>query len=263
MSSPVFSRRRFLVGAAGATALLLTPALGMVSPVSARSTDSLIVNSGGARLRSGAGTGYAVVASLAKGTEVRYLADGGNANGYRWYKVKVLSTGREGFMASSLLSAPDGNDGGASSEFYIGSTFWVSVANANLRSSAGTSSTVIKVLPKGSQGIVHGGALAASGYTWHQVKVGNTMGFLATIAMGTSPGNPGTPYNVTVTDGPVNVRQYPSTTSAVVGTAQTGHRGWLTQRTFVEANGHRWAEVTFDSGKGLHGHVSMAYIEIT
>ncbi len=180
VSRGAFSRRRFLAGAA---ALAMTPALGIITPVAARSTDSLMVNTSGARLRAGAGTGYAVLASLAKGTEVRYLANGGTANGFQWYKVKVLSTGREGFVAASLLSAPDGS------------------------------------------------------------------------------GNPGFPFNVTVTSGPLNVRQYPTTSAAVVGRVQTGHRGWLTQRTFVRADGHQWAEVTFEGG--IVGHVSMAYVKIT
>jgi len=184
-SRGAMSRRRFLVGAAGVTVAGLSAALGSGSPVAARSTDSLIVNTAGARLRSGPGTGYAVVASLAKGTEVRYLADGGTANGYRWYKVMVLSSGKQGYVAASLLSAP-------------GST-----------------------------------------------------------------GNPGFPYNVTVLSGPLNVRRYPTTSAAVVGVVAAGTRGWLTQRTFVEADGHRWAEVRFDVPGFVTGHVSMAYVKIT
>ena len=108
-------------------AALLVPAIGLLSPAAARSTDSLIVNTAGARLRSGAGTGYSVVASLAKGTEVRYLADGGNANGYRWYKVRVLATGKEGFISASLLSAPDA--GPAGDPVIVGSATTTSAVN--------------------------------------------------------------------------------------------------------------------------------------
>ena len=256
-----YSRRRFLLEAAGIAAVALTPALGLVTPAAARSTDTRIVNTSGARLRSGAGTGYAVVASLAKGTEVRYLAYGGSANGYEWHKVMVLSNGKQGFIAASLLSMPGG--GGNTGGFAIGASFWVKVANANLRSGAGTSYGVVKVLPQGSQGTVIDGSVPANGYTWYKVTVGNSTGWLATVVMGSSPGNPGIPYNVTVLDGPLNVRQYPTTSSAVVGVVQTGHRGWLTQRTFVQADGHQWAEVTFESARELSGYVSTKYIKIT
>jgi uncharacterized protein YgiM (DUF1202 family) len=255
------SRRGFIKAAAGVAAVALSPALGLVSPAAARSTDSLIVNSAGARLRSGAGTGYAVVASLAKGTEVRFLADGGTANGYKWYKVMVLSSGKQGYMATSLLSAP--GEGPTTGPFAIGQAFWVKVANANMRSGASTSAGVIKILPQGSQGVVQAGPVAANGYTWYQVVVGSSTGWLATVTMGAAPGNPGIPYNVTVRSGPVNVRQYPTLSASVVATVQTGHKGWLTQRTFVNADGHQWAEVTFDSAREIHGYVSMAYIDIT
>lgn len=97
--------RAFASAGVGAAALAVGGA-GMVERAQARSTDSLIVNTEGARLRSGPGTSYSILTSLGRGTEVRYLADGGTANGYRWYKVRVLATGKEGFMASNLLPPP-------------------------------------------------------------------------------------------------------------------------------------------------------------
>lgn len=130
----------------GVTAAVLTPARGLISPAAARSTDSLIVNTDGARLRSGPGTGYRTLAFLAKGTEVRFLADGGSANGYRWYKVRVLATSKEGFVAASLLSAPNGGTG--SDPVIVGSA--VTTANVNLRSGPSTSHQVLRVVAKGS-----------------------------------------------------------------------------------------------------------------
>jgi len=125
---------------------VLVPALGLLSPTAARSTDSLIVNTAGARLRSGAGTGYGVIVSLARGTEVRYLADGGNANGYRWYKVRVLATGKEGFVSASLLSAPDAGPSG--DPVIVGSA--TTTAAVNLRSGPSTGNQVLRVVPKGA-----------------------------------------------------------------------------------------------------------------
>ncbi len=130
----------------GVTAIALTPALGLISPASARSTDSLIVNTAGTRLRSGPGTGYGIVASLARGTEVRYLADGGTADGYRWYKVRVLATGREGFVSASLLSQPDA--GPVGDPVFVGSAKTTSAVN--LRSGPSTGNQVLRVVPKGA-----------------------------------------------------------------------------------------------------------------
>lgn len=183
------SRRRFMAQAAGVAAVAATGSLAIAQPGSARSTDTLIVNANGSRLRSGAGTRYSVVATLGRGTEVQYLSNGGTANGYTWYKVKVIKTGKTGFIASSLVSTPD-----------------------------------------------------------------------------TPPpaGDPGFPQNVTVTRGPLNVRKYPGLSYGVVATVSQGARGWLTQRTFVMADGHQWAEVTFKIGsKYVTGYVSTSFVSIT
>jgi uncharacterized protein YgiM (DUF1202 family) len=154
---------------------------------SARSTDVLIVNANSTRLRSGAGTSFGVVASLARGTEVRFLDNGGNANGYTWYKVKVLSTGRDGFVASSLLSAPD-----------------------------------------------------------------------------STGGDPGFPPNVTVTSGPLRVRQYPGVSQPVLATVAVGAKGWLTQRTSAWVDGYQWFEVTFlVNGRYVTGQVAGSFVRIT
>lgn len=140
-----FNRRNFLktVGA-GAAALALGGAM-LPTGAGARSTDTRIVNTEGARLRSGPGTGYSILASLAKGTEVQYLAYGGSANGYEWHKVKVYASGKEGFIASSLLSMPGGTGsdpiitGNATTTDYV-----------NLRSGPSTGHQVLRVVPKGA-----------------------------------------------------------------------------------------------------------------
>ncbi|HYJ13068.1 MAG TPA: SH3 domain-containing protein [Thermomicrobiales bacterium] len=161
-----YSRRRFLGSAVAVMATAVTGAAMSGGAASARSTDSLIVNTAGARLRSGAGTGYSVVASLAKGTEVRYLANGGNANGYTWYKVKVLSTGREGFVASSLLSAP-GTSGGDPG---FPPNVVVTQGPVRLRQYPGTSQPVLATLSVGAKGwLTQRTSAWVDGYQWFEV----------------------------------------------------------------------------------------------
>jgi uncharacterized protein YgiM (DUF1202 family) len=137
--------RGFAAAGLGAAALAAGVA-GMAERADARSTDSLIVNTEGARLRSGPGTSYSIVASLARGTEVRFLADGGTANGYRWYKVLVLATSKEGFMASNLLSAPGSSTG---TDPVIVSTA-TTTDYVNLRSGPSTSHQVLRVVAAGA-----------------------------------------------------------------------------------------------------------------
>ena len=146
-SGKTFDRRSLVKSVAGfgVAAAALAPALGLIGPAAARSTDSLIVNTSGVRLRSGAGTSYSTLAYLAKGTEVRFLADGGTANGYRWYKVRVLATGKEGFVAATLLSAPDGSTG---DPVIIGTARTTTVVN--LRSGPSATNSVLRVVARGA-----------------------------------------------------------------------------------------------------------------
>ena len=177
-----FTRRRFLGASAAVAVATLTGLSG--GSTFARSTDTLVVNTNSTRLRSGVGTSAGVVATLGKGTEVRYLANGGSANGYTWYKVKVLSSGKEGYVASSLLSAP-----------------------------------------------------------------------------GTVGNDPGFPANITVTNGPLRLRQYPGVAATVLATLAAGTKGWLTQNTSSWVDGHQWFEVTFlVNGRYVTGYVSAAFI---
>ena len=159
------NRRSLVKGIAGLGAgIALATTVGRVA---ARSTDSLIVNTAGARLHSGPGTGYSVLASLAKGTEVRYLAYGGSANGYEWHKVMVLATGKQGFIAANLLSMPGSQPGGET---------FTTTARRNLRAAPNTGAKVLLVMPSGA--VVN--ALSGTANGWRHVSYKGTTGWAAT-----------------------------------------------------------------------------------
>jgi uncharacterized protein YraI len=95
-SNTTFSRRRLLTTAAGGAIVAATGVTAFSPAASARSTDRMQVSVSGLRLRTGPGTGYSTITTLAKGTIVQTLEWVGKANGYDWVKVKVESTGRDG-----------------------------------------------------------------------------------------------------------------------------------------------------------------------
>lgn len=103
-------------------------------------------------LRKGAGTGYGVVTSLGRGTELVIKDEQGN-----WYKV-VTMQGTEGWISKNYVAD------GVSAK---------TTANVNLRKGAGTSNSVIKVLAKGT-GVT---ALAVDG-NWTKVQAGNSTGWI-------------------------------------------------------------------------------------
>ncbi len=159
-SRGLLSRRRFLASSAGAAALATSASLVMSSPAGARSSDRFLVNANGARLRSGPGTGYRVLASFAKGTEVRYLASGGRANGYDWAKVQVVATGATGFIAFQLLSPIGSNQGAA-----------VKVASGPLNVRTSPNGSIIRTVATGVRGrVTDQMPQEANGYVWVNVQ---------------------------------------------------------------------------------------------
>ena len=206
------SRRSMMKGLAGlALAGTYATQIGLSSPAAARSTDSLIVNTSGVRLRSGAGTGYGVVATLAKGTEVRYLADGGTANGYRWYKVLVLSTGKQGYVANNFLSAPDGS----SAPVIIGTMY--TTATVNLRSGPSTANSVLKVVPANSS--VQASDTVQNGFRY--VILYGLAGWMADAYLGTGTSDDQGGNNATTTAN-VNFRTEPSGTAPIIQVIPAG-----------------------------------------
>ncbi len=227
----------------GVAAAALTPALALVSPTAARSSDSLIVNTSGARLRSGPGTSYRTLAYLAKGTEVRFLADGGSANGYRWYKVRVLATGKEGFVASSLLSAPDG--GTTPDPVIVGSAWTISAVN--LRSGPSTSHQILRVVPSGAKIGVSNTVKNGFRYVIHN----GLAGWIADQYLSTVPGDASYDPNYATTTAALNLRAEPSLSAKVLlvippGTtvqAGTGALGQFRQVTYKGTSG--WAATAY------------------
>ena len=163
-SNTSFSRRRLLAAAGGAV-LASTGVLSISPTVSARSSDRMQVSVSGLRLRTGPGTGYSTITSLAKGTIVQTLEWVGRANGYDWVKVKVESTGRVGYVAAQYL-AP------------LSSTTrpQVKVASGPLRvrSTPGLSGSVLTTVPTGALGeVTEQMPVTKDGYVWVNVRFAN------------------------------------------------------------------------------------------
>ena len=245
------SRRRFLVASAGAAVAVAAPIV-VVTPAAARSTDRLRVNTNGVRLRSGPGTTYGVVASLSSGTIVQFLANGGSANGYTWYKVRVDSTGKTGFVASSLLSPL------STGPFAIGDVVHVAVAGggANMRTSPSITSSVKAVVANGTSGTVVDGPVSDGSYTWYRINFHSDPGWMATVVLSSGPGNDRS--WVTVASGPLRARKNPGLGGQILGTLSTGARGYVTTSMPQEADGYVWVNVQFDNG--IRGWVADAFL---
>jgi len=181
----MITRRRFVTSSVGAVALAVSGSFVVSRPAGATAGEFYAVTTQGLRLRSGPGLTYGVLASLSKGANVEYLAWGGTADGYDWARVRVVSSGKTGFVADKFLTSIP-SDG-----LPIGQVVHVEAGGGvgNLRSGPGTGYQVIKQIATGTTGTVKDGPVEANGYFWYMVSFGGVPGWIvsAVLAAGAGP----------------------------------------------------------------------------
>ncbi len=175
----ILSRRRFLAGSATASAMVVAPTIFGLSSAGATASEFYAVATPGLRLRSVPGLGYKILASLSKGARVERLASGGRADGYEWLKVRVVSSGKVGFVAFKFLTTAP-SDG-----FSIGQTVHVEAGGGrgNLRSGPGTNYRVIATLYTADTGTIKDGPVEATGHVWHKVAFATATGWIVTAVL--------------------------------------------------------------------------------
>lgn len=131
---------------------------------------SAVVNCDALNMRSGAGTGNSVIATLTKGTEVTIIGESKDSGGTLWYKISV--SGKTGYVHSAYLTKKnqDGSSGGSDSDV-VGETMTVGYDAVNVRSGAGTSKGVVAVVYKGDKVTVTGQDKDSSGDVWYKVEL--------------------------------------------------------------------------------------------
>lgn len=116
-------------------------------------------------MRTGPGTGYAVITVIPKGSQV-------TVNGYSGDWAKVTYSGKNGYAHSSYLKNES-------------STVRYTTANLNLRTGPGTSYSIILTMPKGSKVYV-----LDTKYAWPKVRYTDREGYANPSYLSTTP--PGT-----------------------------------------------------------------------
>lgn len=128
--------------------------------------DEVVVNTDILNLRANPSLSATILMTLPSGTALTVTGGPTTAEGHTWYQVKTAG-GVTGWVAGEFLAA-GGDNGGAT--YKVGDKVIVNTDALNLRSAAGTSAPVVKVLATGTALTVTGGPTSADGYTWYQVK---------------------------------------------------------------------------------------------
>lgn len=206
-------------------------------------SDTVYVTGSGVNLRTGPGTTYDVVASLARGTALERT---GITNGWS----RVMYEGAVCYVSSALISdeepESDGEDepagenetaaeGEAAGEEETGGTIVVAVAEANIRSGAGTGYDIVGTVEKGTE-------LERTGVTgnWSIVIYNGEERYISTSLIA-EKGESGT---VTVVS-EANVRSGPGTSYDILGVVKVG-----TVLTATDHTASNWYEVEYDGQTG-------------
>jgi uncharacterized protein YgiM (DUF1202 family) len=258
------SRRQFLAATAGAAMVALASrSLGNL-PASA-TVDIYVVTSGPLRLRSGPGLTSSILAELPVGTRMEIIDTGAVADGYTWVKVWVSSLDKTGYVAREFIAKE--TTAPVSGTFPIGSTVHVDSStggNVNLRSGAGLSFSVVKIIPNGTTGTILSGETSADGYDWVKVSMLGVTGWMAARCLdagtGTTtppPVTPSTgvfPIGSTVhvdssAGGDVNLRAGPGLSFAVTKFIPNGTSGTVLSGE-TAADGYSWVQVSMLGATG-------------
>ena len=193
----------------------------------------------GVNMRSGAGTKYAVVKSLAKNTQL-IVTSVSNSN---WYKVKLYD-GTTGFVKSSYLSF-------VSSSTSIPKGTYKTTAKVNMRSGAGASYSAVANLAKGTQLIVTGNTSSK----WFKVKLYNgKTGYVRNTYLEFVSSSTSVPKGTYKTTAGVNMRSGAGTKYAVVKNLAKN-----TQLIVTGNTSSSWYKVKLYDGKT--GYVKNNYLQ--
>jgi uncharacterized protein YgiM (DUF1202 family) len=230
------------------------------------------VNASSVNVRSGAGTGNSVVATLSLNTSITVTGEAKDSSGTTWYAIKY--DGGSGYMHSDYVTiggSSNGNtSGGTTTQPKTGT---VNADYVNVRTGAGTENSRTTSLNSGTAVTITGEAKDSSGDTWYQITYAGGSGYMHSdyVTIGGSNGNTSnsTPTTSYPTEGVagkegiisaarVNVRASASSSGEVINILNSGV-SVLIEGAERDASGTVWYKVAF---AGTSGYIMAEYIEI-
>ena len=195
------------------------------------------------RMRSGPGTGYAILGTYNNGTA---LTINGTESG--WTKVTI--GGVNGYIRSDYVAASGGSSGGQSTS----QTGYINGTSVRMRSGPNTSSTILGVYNTGTAMTITG-----SSGNWYAVTYNGQNGYVCKDYMTTSnPGGgssaPSQSQEGYVKGNGVRLRSGPGTGYSILGNYNNG-----TPLTITGTSGN-WTAVTIN---GVKGYVNSTYVTTT
>jgi len=240
-----------------------------LNPVDAADSYTAHVNSDNVNVRAEPGLSGTVLTTLNSGDTVYLdpLRTVANADGYAWSPVLFGSSQTSCWIASNYLGDPtatpeDPDDGDS------GEVLTVNSSDVNLREEPGLSSAVLLTLYNGQpvNRIAGDELIEADSYRWVHVSVSGTAtghsvnaeGWVAAnyVGLGDAPDRPYTSFEIV--DGPLNLREEPGLSGAIIATYPTGATGIYTGTgRRITTDGYDWVNVEMSDGQA--GYIAVGF----
>lgn len=210
------------------------------------------VNGDNVRMREGPSTEYSIITSYDTGTSVEILDTVTNDSGEKWYRVKVLSSGKTGYIRSDFVTVINKTETPA--DHYINGD------NVRLRSDAGTEFDILGEYDKGTTVEILGDKTNSAGEKWYNVKIisNGAVGYIRSdfITLVEEPEEPEYDY----TNASYNLRSAPGTWNDVVGTVSKNARVNILEASY-DTDGDKWYYIRVASS-GVEGYIYYKRVNI-
>ena len=234
----------------GATGYIRSDFITIINKVEESPTTHYI-NGDNVRLRSGAGTSFQEIDKFDKGTKIKLLGVSANSenNEEKWYKVKIISTGDEGYIRSDFIKIVTTDQ-----------TPYVNDDSVNLRSSETSSSDSLGKLNSGTKVEIVSTVKNSKGEEWNKVIVFSSLieGYIRSdfITIDEAPAKPEYDY----TNASYNLRSAPGTWNDVVGTVAANTRVYILEASY-DTDGDKWYYIRVASS-GVEGYIYYKRVNI-
>ena len=200
------------------------------------------INGDEVRLRSKAGTDGEIVNTYDRGTEIKLLGVTKNDAEEFWYKIKVISDGKEGYIRQDLIKIVTKTE-----------TPYVNDDKVRLRSSESTAGDILGEYNKGTKVEIVTTVTNSAGEKWHKVIVftDKVEGYIRSdfISADKAPAEPDYDY----TNTSYSLRSAPGTENSVVASVKADEKVTVLEAAF-DKDGDKWYYIRVLSN-GKEGYI--------
>ncbi len=220
-----------------------------------------VVTASSLNVRSGAGTNYSRIGSLAKGKTFTVLGSAKDGSGVTWYKLKYNS--KNGYVSSQYVNIKQPT---VTSVSNLKGTVNTKKDPLIVRSGPGSSYNKLGSLAKGKTFNITGKSTDSSGVTWYRLTFNSKTGYVSSVYVKTSSTSSSTVTDVTNATGTVNTKSDPLIVRSGAGASYSRLGSLAKGKTFTitgqatDKSGVVWYKLTYN---GKTGYVSSVYVKVT